>query len=157
MSENAPGPEVLTQEDLSRLLSEHLFGALATNNSGGHPQLSTVLYQWDPAERVARVSSTAGRLKVRQLRRDPRAALYLSTRDHTTYVVAEATAEIAATTEPGDAAGRELLAMTPGIDDPEEREAFLRRQVDEERVVIRLRVHRLYGMALDLPPALRDA
>jgi PPOX class probable F420-dependent enzyme len=153
-----PGPKVLTDGDLSALLGEHFFGALAANKRSGHPHLSTVVYRWDPAERVVRVSSTADRLKVRQLRNDPRAALYVSSPDHMAYVVAEGTAEIEETTVPGDAVGRELLSLiVPAITDPAEQEGFLKAQVEDRRVVIRLRVERLYGMALDLPKELQDA
>ncbi|GAA2426270.1 TIGR03618 family F420-dependent PPOX class oxidoreductase [Actinomadura vinacea] len=152
-----PGPKVLTDGDLSALLSEQVFGALAANKRSGHPHLSTVLYRWDPVERVARISSTADRLKVRQLRNDPRAALHVSSPDHMAYVVVEGTAEIAETTEPGDAAGRELLAMALDVIDPAEQERFLQAQVADRRVVIRLRADRLYGMALDLPKELQDA
>ncbi|XVQ11744.1 TIGR03618 family F420-dependent PPOX class oxidoreductase [Spirillospora sp. CA-255316] len=146
-----PGPKVLTDGDLSALLDGQVFGALAANKRSGHPQLSTVLYRWDPVERVARISSTADRLKVRQLRNDPRAALHVSSPDHMAYVVAEGTAEIAETTVPGDAVGRELLAMALDIIDPADEERFLQTQVADRRVVIRLRADRLYGMAVEPP------
>jgi PPOX class probable F420-dependent enzyme len=157
MTNDQPGPTIFTGDDVSKLLGEHLFGALTAVRSSGHPAPSTVLYKWDPVERIARISSTKDRLKVRQLRNDPRTALYVTARDHTAYGVAEGTAEISETTEPGDAAGRELLAMTPGIEDGAEREAFFRQQVADGRVVIRLRAERLYGMGLDLPEELRNA
>jgi hypothetical protein len=41
--------------------------------------------------------------------------------------------------------------MTPGFDDPAQEAAFLEQQVEERRVVIRLRASRLYGTALDIP------
>ncbi|MFB4317405.1 pyridoxamine 5'-phosphate oxidase family protein [Actinomadura sp. 21ATH] len=154
--EQQPGPEILTDADVSAFLGENLFGALAAVKRSGHPHLSTVLYKWDPAERIVRVSSTRDRLKVRQLRNDPHAALYVTSRDHTRYAVVEGTAEVAETTEPGDAAGLELLAMTPGFEDGAEREAYLKQQVEEGRVVIRLRAERLYGMGLDLPPEMQE-
>jgi len=47
-------------------------------------------------------------------------------------------------TIPGDATGRELLTVFPQSDDAAT-EAFLTEQVTEQRVVIRLRVERLYG------------
>jgi PPOX class probable F420-dependent enzyme len=153
--QDAPGPETLTDEELSKFLSDHLFGGLATTKRSGHPHLSTVLYKWDPDERIARVSSTKDRLKVRQLRNNPRAALFVTSRDNTTYAVVEGTAELAETTEPGDEAGRELLAMGFGLPQPTEHEAFVN-QVEEGRVVIRLRAERVYGMALDLPQEMRE-
>ena len=55
------------------------------------------------------------------------------------------------TTVPGDAIGRELLALTPGFEDSADEAAFLGQMVEDRRVVIRLRVSRLYGTALDVP------
>ncbi|MFI0355876.1 pyridoxamine 5'-phosphate oxidase family protein [Actinomadura sp. 9N407] len=155
MTNDQPGPEVLTEAEASRFLGEHLFAALTTVKRSGHPHLSQVIYKWDPAERIARVSSTTDRLKVRQLRNDPHIALYVASRDHTTYAVVEGTAEIIETTEPGDAAGRELLATGLGLPEATDEEAF-RKQVEEGRVMIRIRAERLYGMALDLPPAMKE-
>ncbi|WP_433211050.1 PPOX class F420-dependent oxidoreductase [Microtetraspora malaysiensis] len=147
---SGPEPRVLTQEELSQLLGEQQFGVLATVRSSGHPHLSTVVHRWNPEERVVRISSTADRLKVRQLRRDPHAALHVSP-DVWSFVVAEGEAEVSeASAVPGDAVGRELLALTPGFADPADEAAFLEQMVADRRVVIRIRVSRLYGMALDI-------
>jgi PPOX class probable F420-dependent enzyme len=147
-----PGPRVLTDEELSRLLREQQFGVLASVRRSGHPHLSTVLYSWDPEDRIVRVSTTADRLKVRQLRNDPHAALHVNGPNVWSFAVAEGEAEVSEpTTAPGDAVGRELLAQTPGFDDPQAEAAFLAELVAERRVVIRIRVSRLYGTALDIP------
>ncbi|NUS56418.1 MAG: PPOX class F420-dependent oxidoreductase, partial [Streptomycetaceae bacterium] len=104
-----------------------------------------------PGERVVRFSSTADRVKVRQLRRDPRAAVHVPGPDIWSFAVAEGEAEVGPpTTEPGDATGRELLAMIPESARPEDEEAWLARQVAERRLVIRLKVTRLYGTGLDI-------
>jgi hypothetical protein len=67
------------------------------------------------------------------------------------FAVAEGDAEVSEpTTVPGDTVGRELLAMIPAGAEPEDQDAFLRQLVDERRVVIRLKVDRLYGTALDV-------
>ncbi|MFK4183400.1 pyridoxamine 5'-phosphate oxidase family protein [Streptomyces sparsogenes] len=147
-----PAPRPLTDEELSRLLREQKFAVLATVKRSGHPHLSTVLHHWSPEERVIRISTTADRLKVRQLRRDPHAALHVSGPDVWSFAVAEGEAEISeVATVPGDAVGRELLALTPGFDDPKDEAAFLEQMVADRRVVIRIRVSRLYGTALDIP------
>ncbi|MEU5614329.1 PPOX class F420-dependent oxidoreductase [Streptomyces sparsogenes] len=147
-----PAPRPLTDEELSRLLREQKFAVLATVKRSGHPHLSTVLHHWSPEERVIRISTTADRLKVRQLRRDPHAALHVSGPDVWSFAVAEGEAEISeVTTVAGDAVGRELLALTPGFDDPKDEAAFLEQMVADRRVVIRIRVSRLYGTALDIP------
>ncbi|MEH0529887.1 PPOX class F420-dependent oxidoreductase, partial [Streptomyces stelliscabiei] len=42
------------------------------------------------------------------------------------------------------------LAMVPKSAEPEDEDAFLEQLVAERRVVVRLRVTRLYGTALDI-------
>ncbi|MFJ2094526.1 pyridoxamine 5'-phosphate oxidase family protein [Streptomyces sp. NPDC087901] len=149
-----PAPRVLTEEELSRLLGEQQFGVLASVRRTGHPHLTTVLYSWDAKERVVRVSSTADRLKPRQLRTDPRAALHVNGPDVFSFAVAEGEAEVSdPAAVPGDAVSRELLSLTPGFDDPVAEAAFLAQVVADRRVVIRIRVSRLYGTALDIPAA----
>ncbi|PZG10965.1 PPOX class F420-dependent oxidoreductase [Nonomuraea aridisoli] len=155
MAENAePAPRSLTDDELSKLLAAQRFGALATNRSSGHPHLSTVLYDWDAERRVVRISTVADRLKVRQLNRDPRCALYVASDDFWSYVVAEGEAELSpVSAEPGDEVGRELLDMQPTFAEPADEQAFLRQMVADRRLVIRLPVTRLYGTALSLPSA----
>jgi len=147
-----PGPLPLSDEELSDLLAGHRFGVLATNKRDGVPHLSTVAYHWDPEARVARISTTADRAKVRQLRRDPRAALHVATPDHMAFVVAQGEAELSAVSEaPGDEAGRELLSLEPPYENAADEKAFLEQMVKDRRLVIRLRASRLYGTALDVP------
>ncbi|KND42919.1 MULTISPECIES: pyridoxamine 5'-phosphate oxidase family protein [Streptomyces] len=146
-----PGPRPLSDEALSGLLGAQQFGTLATVKRDGHPHLTTMLYSWDPAARVVRFSTTADRVKVGHLRRDPRAALHVQGGDVWSFAVAEGEAEVSGTTTvPGDAVGRELLAMVPKSAEPEDEDAFLEQLVAERRVVVRLRVTRLYGTALDI-------
>ncbi|MCX5035557.1 pyridoxamine 5'-phosphate oxidase family protein [Streptomyces coelicoflavus] len=127
---DGPAPRALTDQELSQLLGRQQFGVLASVRSTGHPHLSTVVYDWNAEERVLRVSSTADRLKVRQLRRDPHASLHVSGPDVWSFAVAEGEAEIV---DPADGAA-------PGEQSPPDR-----------RVVILIRVSRLYGTALDFP------
>ncbi|MFE0187939.1 PPOX class F420-dependent oxidoreductase [Streptomyces sp. NPDC058989] len=146
-----PAPRPLSDEALSALLGKQQFGTLATVKRSGHPHLTTMLYSWDAEARVVRLSTTADRVKVRQLRRDPRAALHVQGGDVWSFAVAEGEAEVSETTTvPGDAVGRELLGMVPTAAKPEDEEAFLKQLVTERRVVIRLKVDRLYGTALDI-------
>ncbi|MCP2324396.1 PPOX class probable F420-dependent enzyme [Hamadaea flava] len=149
MSGAPPAP--LSDEQAAQLLDGQRFGILASVKRDGHPHLSTVLYRWSAPERMIRVSSTADRLKVRQLRRDPRTALHVTGPTVWSYAVAEGEAEVSPpSAEPGDAVGRELLAMTPGFADPAAEQQFLQQLVADRRVVIRIRVSRLYGAALDI-------
>lgn len=146
-----PGPRALSDEALSALLGRQQFGTLATNKRSGHPHLTTMVYSWDPASRIVRFSTTADRVKIKHLRRDPRAALHVPGGDVWSFAVAEGEAEVSgSTTEPGDAVGRELLGMIPAAGRPADEAAFFEELVAERRVVIRLKVDRLYGTALDL-------
>jgi PPOX class probable F420-dependent enzyme len=102
------------------VIATHREGVLATINRDGRPQLSNVLYAWDPQERTARISTTADRLKARNLIRDPRGCLYVVGAHFWTYVVADGEAEIVGpTTAAGDAAGRELFEVHPRKPSPE--------------------------------------
>ncbi|MFI7448259.1 TIGR03618 family F420-dependent PPOX class oxidoreductase [Nonomuraea sp. NPDC049714] len=143
-----PAPRALQDAELADLLAHQRFGALATQQSSGHPHLSTVAYTWDPERQVVRISTIADRLKVRQLQQDPYSALYVASDDFWSFAVAEGKAELSpVSTEPGDEAGLELLAMQPNA--PADQEAFLRQMVHDRRMTIRLQVTRLYGTALD--------
>ncbi|CAL9441462.1 PPOX class F420-dependent oxidoreductase [Streptomyces sp. NPDC057837] len=146
-----PTPRILSDEALSDLLAAQRFGTLATVKRSGHPHLTTMAYSWDAGSRTLRFSTTADRVKVTHLRREPRAALHVQGGDVWSFAVAEGEAEVSdVTSVPGDAVGRELLAMIPADAAPQDEDAFLRQLVDEQRVVIRLRVDRLYGTALDV-------
>ncbi|WP_406007780.1 TIGR03618 family F420-dependent PPOX class oxidoreductase [Streptomyces sp. NBC_00637] len=146
-----PAPRTLSDEALSELLGRQRFGTLATVRRTGHPHLTTMIYSWDADARIARFSTTADRIKVRQLRRDPHAALHVPGDDVWTFAVAEGEAEVSGVTAvPGDAVGRELLGMIPADARPEDEDAFLEQLVAERRVVVRLKVDRLYGTALDI-------
>ncbi|MGW7286064.1 TIGR03618 family F420-dependent PPOX class oxidoreductase [Streptomyces sp. NPDC054847] len=146
-----PAPRPLSDEALSQLLGRQQFGTLATVKRSGRPHLTTMLYSWDPEARVARFSTTADRVKVGHLRRSPHAALHVQGGDVWSFAVAEGEAEVSGiTTVPGDAVGRELLGMIREAAQPEDEDAFLEQLVAERRVVIRLKVDRLYGTALDI-------
>ncbi|MEU4743264.1 TIGR03618 family F420-dependent PPOX class oxidoreductase [Actinosynnema sp. NPDC023658] len=131
MTVNAgPAPRTLTDDELVALLGRQRFGVLATVKRSGHPHLSTVLYQWDAGERVIRVSTTADRLKARQIRADPRVALHVSGPDVWSFAAVE-----------GDA---ELVEVSPEPEDGSDREP-------DRRLVITIPATRLYGTALDVP------
>ena len=129
MTVNAgPAPRTLTDDELVELLGEQQFGVLATVKRSGTPHLSTVLYQWDAEERVIRVSTTADRLKARQIRANPRVALHVSGPDVWSFAVVEGEAELVETTDGPDLA-------------------------PDRRLTITFSAQRLYGTALDIPRA----
>ncbi|MFD4255438.1 PPOX class F420-dependent oxidoreductase [Amycolatopsis thermoflava] len=137
-------------EELLDLVGGRQFGTLATIRRDGRPQLSTVVYGWYPAEKLIRISSTADRAKVWNLRRDPRAVLHVAAPDGLAYAVVEGDVDVSpVSAEPGDATGREMAELASRFEDPyADLDRFYQRMVDERRVVIRLPVSRVYG----LPP-----
>jgi hypothetical protein len=66
------------EQQLLGLIAAHDQGVLAAVTHGGYPHLTNVLYVWDPEESMARVSTTADRVKSRILQRDKRAALHVA-------------------------------------------------------------------------------
>lgn len=135
---------------MSDLLAGHSFGTLATIKRSGYPHLTTMIYGWDAPAKVVRFFTTADRIKVRHVRDNPHAALHVPGPDVWSFAVAEGEAEVSEITrEPGDAIGQEILAMLPTQMQPDDRDAFLLSLVEERRVVIRLKVNRLYGASLD--------
>ncbi|MFI7470479.1 TIGR03618 family F420-dependent PPOX class oxidoreductase [Nonomuraea sp. NPDC049646] len=145
-----PGARPLIEDELLRILARQPFGVLATLKRDGHPHLASMALRWDAAERVLRISSAAGRVKVRHLLADPRAAVHLQGDDVLSYAVAEGRAEVSEPSlTPGDATGRELLEMAGGFPDPADEAAFLAEMARARRLVIRIRVDHLYGIALD--------
>lgn len=143
-----PGPIGVEQQDLSDLLAAQQLGVLASAKRDGRPHLATMSYHWYPADRLLRITSVAGRIKVRHFQHDPRASLYVSSPDFLRYAVAEGSAEISAvSTTPGDAVTRELLEMDGTISAADE-DAFLQNMVADRRLVIRIHVDRLYGGGL---------
>jgi PPOX class probable F420-dependent enzyme len=80
---------------------------LATIKRDGRPQLSNVLYTPDDDTCIVRISTTADRVKARNLARDPRGTLHVVGEDFWHYAVAEGTVTLSATsTAPADEAGQ---------------------------------------------------
>jgi PPOX class probable F420-dependent enzyme len=142
------------EQQLWDLIDRNSEGLLAAVTRAGYPHLTNVWYVWDSTERIARVSTTADRVKARILRRDPRAALHVSGPDFWSYAVAECDAELSkVATTPGDEACRELLKVhSVFYGEIADQPAFFARMVDERRLVVRLRVRRLYGVLREMPP-----
>jgi PPOX class probable F420-dependent enzyme len=142
------------QEQLQELIANNSQGILAAVTEAGYPHLTNVLYVWDAAERIARVSTTARRVKARILRGDPRAALHVPGAHFWSYAVAECAAEVSnVATTPGGETCQELLEVHSAFYGKiADETAFFAQMIEAERLVIRLRVRRLYGVLLDKPP-----
>jgi PPOX class probable F420-dependent enzyme len=141
------------EERLLDLIAARQQGVLAAVLRNGYPHLSNVLYLWDPARRIARISTTADRVKAQALANAPRAALHVAGDHFWSYAVANCDAElsdVAAT--PGDEACRELLEIHSAFYGTLEESTFFTQMIEARRLVIRLRVKRVYGVLLDTPP-----
>lgn len=148
--EQQPPLRALDDHERAALIAARDHGVLATIGRRGFPQLSTVIYHWDPTSATVRVSTRSHRAKSRNIAANGRAALFVDGPDRWSFVVAEGDAEVSpVSTEPGDATGLELLRIFPQPDTAAEA-VFLATQVAEQRVVIRLHVAKLYGDIIEL-------
>jgi PPOX class probable F420-dependent enzyme len=141
------------QDQLLDLIATSRQGILAGVTQAGYPHLTNVLYVWDAAEGTARVSTTADRVKGRILRRDPRAALHVPGAHFWSYAVAECDAEVSdVAATPGDETCRALQEVHSAFGEIADEAAFFTQMIDARRLVVSLRVRRLYGVLLDAPP-----
>jgi PPOX class probable F420-dependent enzyme len=135
-------------ESLLAVVRERNLGALATLKRDGRPQLSNVNYTFDAGRALLRASVTDDRAKVRNLRRDPRASVMVTSADGWTYTVLEGDvtfSEVAAV--PDDAAVDELVEVYRLIaGEHEDWEDYRRAMVRDHRLVLRLQVTGAYGI-----------
>lgn len=138
-----------TDETLLALLAETKGGVLVTLKRDGRPQLSNVTHHYYPEESLLRISVTDDRAKTRNLRRDPRVSYHATSEDRWSYTVVEGTADLTPVAESPDDATvdelirlyRDVLGEHPDWDD------FRAAMVRDRRLVLRVRVERVYGQA----------
>ena len=139
-----------TSFDPHALLADARLGVLATIKSDGRPQLSPVTPFYDRASGTLRVSMTEGRAKTANLRRDPRAALEVTSADGRSWATAEGTATLTGpATDPDgpevDALVEYYRAAAGEHPDWAEYRAVM---VADRRVLMTLRVEKVYGEKL---------
>ncbi|WAL69957.1 PPOX class F420-dependent oxidoreductase [Amycolatopsis cynarae] len=137
---------------LRALLAARPFGVLATIKRDGRPQLSNVTHHYDAEHGRILVSITDGRAKTRNLRRDPRASFHVSSEDGWSYVVAEGTAELSPVArEPHDETVEELIELYRKVrGEHPDWDEYRAAMVADGRLVLRLRIERLLGIARQL-------
>lgn len=140
-------------DKLLALIADNSLGVLATIKRDGRPQLSNVSYHFDPRTLTIEVSITEPRAKTRNLRRDPRASLMVTSDDGWAYAVAEGDAVLSpAAAAPDDSTVDALVALYRSIaGEHPDWDDYRRAMVVDRRVLLRLPVSHLYGM----PPGLR--
>lgn len=133
---------------LDRIGSRGL-GVLVTIKRDGRPQLSNVSYTYDAARNLVRVSLTDGRAKTANLRRDPRASLYVDGPRGRSYVVLEGKAELSpVAAAPHDEVVEELIDLyrhASGKEHPDW-DDYRRAMVEDHRLVFSMTVDHAYGM-----------
>lgn len=134
-------------DKLLALIGGNSLGVLATLKRDGRPQLSNVSYYFDPRALTIGVSITEPRAKTRNLRRDPRASIHVSSDDGWAYAVAEGDAVLtppAAATHDDTVEGlialyRNIVGEHPDWDE------YRQAMVDDRRVLLTLPVSHVYG------------
>ncbi|MDX2972266.1 PPOX class F420-dependent oxidoreductase [Kribbella solani] len=135
----------MTETVLERI-GTHGLGVLVTIKRDGRPQLSNVTYVFDGTR--VRVSLTDDRAKTRNLRRDPRASLYIDGPRGRSYLVLEGKAELSpVAAEPNDAVVDDLVdyyrtasGEHPDWDD------YRAAMVRDRRLVFSMTIDHAYGM-----------
>ncbi|MEU2109153.1 PPOX class F420-dependent oxidoreductase [Streptomyces sp. NPDC019507] len=136
-----------TPFDPRTLLAESRLGVLATIKSDGRPQLSPVMPHYDPDADVLYVSMTEGRAKTANLRRDPRAALEVTSPDGWAWATAEGTVTL---TGPGtDPHGPEVEALVEyyrrAAGEHPDWDEYRSVMVSDRRVLMTMPVDHVYG------------
>ena len=121
-------------------------GVLVTIKRDGRPQLSNVSYALQDG--VVRVSVTDDRAKTKNLRRDPRASLYVVRDDFWSYAVVEGDAELSpVAADPSDDTVEELIDLFRAVQgEHPDWDDYRAAMVRDRRLVVRLPVGRVYGM-----------
>lgn len=124
-------------------------GVLATIRANGRPQLSNIMYV--PGEgNELRISVTDDRAKTANLRRDPRASLYVVGDSFFQYVVIEGTARLSpVAADPHDDTVETLVSYyrTVGGEHPDW-DDYRAAMVADRRLVLTLEPERAYGMGV---------
>jgi PPOX class probable F420-dependent enzyme len=122
-------------------------GVLITIRSSGRPQPSNIVYTLGDDD-VARISVTDSRAKTTNLRRDPRASLYVAGDDFGSYVVLDGTAELTpVAADPADKTVDELVALYRAVaGEHPDWDDYRRDMVADGRLVARLHFDHAYGM-----------
>ena len=122
-------------------------GVLTTIRANGRPQLSNIMFVTRDDGSIM-ISVTDDRAKTRNLRRDPRASLYVLGDNFWQYVVLEAVAELSpVAADPHDATADRLVEYYKGgVGEHEDWEEYRAAMVKDRRLVLTLRPERAYGL-----------
>ncbi|WP_285731636.1 PPOX class F420-dependent oxidoreductase [Nocardiopsis sp. ATB16-24] len=136
-----------TPFDPRTLLAGSRLGVLATIKADGRPQLSPVTPFYDREAERLHISTTQGRAKTANLRRDPRAALEVTSPDGRSWATAEGTVTLIG---PGtDPHGPEVEALVDyyrqAAGEHPDWDEYRAAMVSDRRVLVTMAVEHVYG------------
>jgi PPOX class probable F420-dependent enzyme len=134
-----------TQQQLDFLAGSH-HGVLVTLKKDGRPQLSNIAYHLTGEGRV-HISVTADRVKTRNVQRDARVSMHVTSKDFWSYVVVEGDAELMPiTTDPHDATADALVAYYRAISGEHPAwDEYRAAMIQERRQILSFEVTHAYG------------
>jgi PPOX class probable F420-dependent enzyme len=137
----------LTQAlDFARLRKE---GTLTTIKSDGRPQISNIVYVAGDDD-IFRISVTDGRAKTANLRRDPRASLYVVGDNFYQWTVLEGSVELSpVAADPHDATVDQLVAYYRAANgEHSDWEDYRTAMVADGRLLLSFKPERAYGIGV---------
>ncbi len=128
-------------------IRERQNGVLTTQKRDGRPQLSNITFRLGE-DGIIRISVTAGRVKAKNLARDPRASLHVTREDFYAYAVLECDVELMPVAQSVDDPTVDALvayyaSVRGGHDDWDE---YRRTMVADGRLLLLLTPTHAYGM-----------
>ena len=122
-------------------------GVLVTLRRDGRSQLSNIIFHLGD-DGIIRISITDDRAKTVNLRRDPRAALHVTSEDFWSYAVIDGRAELTPVAgAPDDATVDELVDLYRSLaGEHDDWDDYRRAMVADRRLVLRLHPESAYGM-----------
>ncbi|GAA2848219.1 putative pyridoxamine 5'-phosphate oxidase [Actinoplanes cyaneus] len=140
----------MTTFDPYALLAESRLGVLATIRKDGRPQLSPVTPFYDRDAGTIYVSMTEGRAKTTNLRRDPRAAIEVTSADGRAWATADGDATLIGPGE--DPHGPEVEALVDyyrrAAGEHPDWDEYRSVMVADRRVLLALKVTHVYGQRI---------
>jgi PPOX class probable F420-dependent enzyme len=136
----------LTLDDAFAFLEPRTHGVLVTLRGDGRPQLSNIVYLPGP-DHTARISVTDSRAKTKNLRRDPRASLHVTSDDFWSYAVVDGTVDLSPVAASADDPVVEELVDMYRLAQGEHPDwaEFRAAMVSQGRIVATLRATHAYG------------
>jgi PPOX class probable F420-dependent enzyme len=137
----------MTSDQLG-LLGNTGLGVLVTIKRDGRPQLSNITYLYDGE--TVRISLTDGRAKTKNLRRDPRASLYVNGPHGRSYVVVEGKAQLTpvAAGEHDDTVEQLITYYRDASGEHPDWDDYRRAMVADRRLLFTMTIDHSYGAAM---------